>query len=314
MSGQALASIGNVSWMFGRVVWIPVILVFLIATCVSDKHFADAPAELPATVSQILNFGAAIASFTITWATFCSDFATYFCPDVLSWRIFWNSCAGLIVPTSYRPLKSKVALRCLGAAAVITTPVVAGWEAECAGGNVGGLIDAVLQPVGKYRKVLLVLISLNMTGNNVPTIYSFGMSFQIFILPLVVVPRYTFSMVTTALHDTEAIAQKDNPTLYFGTAQVIFGTFQFPEYHRLLGRPWGAAVLVEYLYFCKGDFALYDLRSWNVPSKLPLGAAALTASALGFALVIPSMDQMAMAVTALLYVPLRQLEKRWKSV
>jgi len=89
--------------------------------------------------------------------------------------------------------------------------------------------------------------------------------------------------------------------------------------------------LVEHLYFRKGDFAQYDLQSWNVPSKLPLGAAALMASALSFALIIPSMDQVwyegpiarktgdmsievGMAVTALLYVPLRHLEKRWKGV
>ena len=89
--------------------------------------------------------------------------------------------------------------------------------------------------------------------------------------------------------------------------------------------------MVEHFYFRKGDFALYDLDSWNVPSKLPLGAAALTASTLSFALVIPSMDQvwyrgsiarttgdigieMALAVTAILYVPLRHLERRWKGV
>ena len=89
--------------------------------------------------------------------------------------------------------------------------------------------------------------------------------------------------------------------------------------------------MVEHFYFRKADFALYDLQSWNVPSELPIGVAALTASALSFSLVIPSMEQvwykgpiarttgdigieMAMAVTALLYVPLRHLEKRWKGV
>ena len=68
-----------------------------------------------------------------------------------------------------------------------------------------------------------------------------------------------------------------------------------------------------------------------MPSQLPLGAAALGASALSFAVVIPSMSQVwytgpiarttgdigfevAMTVTALLYIPLRQLEKRWKGV
>ncbi|KAH8998189.1 hypothetical protein EDB92DRAFT_1792157, partial [Lactarius akahatsu] len=90
-------------------------------------------------------------------------------------------------------------------------------------------------------------------------------------------------------------------------------------------------VVTVHLYFRKGDLALHDLHSWNVLSKLPLSAAALTASALSFALVILSMDQvwyegpiarttgdidieMAMAVTALWYVPLRHLEKRWKGV
>ena len=94
---------------------------------------------------------------------------------------------------------------------------------------------------------------------------------------------------------------------------------------------WVAAICVEHLYFRKGDFVLYDIRSWNVPSQLPLGAAALGASVLSFALVIPSMDQVwytgpiarktgdigfevAMAVTALLYVPLRHLELRWRGI
>ena len=94
---------------------------------------------------------------------------------------------------------------------------------------------------------------------------------------------------------------------------------------------WFAAVTVEHLYFRKGDFALYDIRCWNVPSQLPLGAAALGASALSFGFIIPSMSQVwytgpiarntgdigfefALAVTALLYIPLRHLELRWRGV
>ena len=92
-----------------------------------------------------------------------------------------------------------------------------------------------------------------------------------------------------------------------------------------------SALCVEHLYFRKGNFALYDIQSWNVPSQLPLGGAALGACALSFALVIPSMSQVwytgpiarktgdigfevATVVTALLYVPLRHLEKRWRGV
>jgi purine-cytosine permease-like protein len=94
---------------------------------------------------------------------------------------------------------------------------------------------------------------------------------------------------------------------------------------------WVSVICVEHLYFRKGKFALYDIQSWNVPSQLPLGAAALGASVLSFALVFPSMSQvwytgpiarktgdigfeLAMAVTALLYIPLRHVEKRWRGV
>jgi purine-cytosine permease-like protein len=92
---------------------------------------------------------------------------------------------------------------------------------------------------------------------------------------------------------------------------------------------WVSAVCVEHLYFRRADFSFYDLKCWNVPSRLPLGVAALGASILSFALVIPCMSQVwyqgpiasktgdlgfesAMVVTALCYIPLRQLELRWR--
>ena len=144
---------------------------------------------------------------------------------------------------------------------------------------------------------------------------------------------------------------KHNGVGHRGTTQVQRYAYQFSWYHRILCRSiselsrtsingltsgasigtWVSAVCVEHLYFRKGNFSHYDIRSWDVPSQLPLGAAALGATALSFALVIPSMNQVwytgpiarktgdigfevAMVVTALLYVPLRHLEKRWRGV
>jgi purine-cytosine permease-like protein len=92
-----------------------------------------------------------------------------------------------------------------------------------------------------------------------------------------------------------------------------------------------SAICAEHLYFRKGKFALYDIQSWNVPSELPLGAAALGACALSFAFVIPSMNQVwytgpigrktgdigaevGIVATTLFYIPLRRLEKHWRGV
>jgi purine-cytosine permease-like protein len=67
---------------FERVLWFPVVLVFIIATGIGGKHFSDAPAALPATASQIFTFGSTIAGFTMTWALISSDYTTYFHPGV----------------------------------------------------------------------------------------------------------------------------------------------------------------------------------------------------------------------------------------
>ena len=57
----------------------------------------------------------------------------------------------------------------------------------------------MLEPVGKFGKVLMVFVSLSVTGTNAPTIYSFGMCFQTLIPPLVALPRYMFSVIATAV-------------------------------------------------------------------------------------------------------------------
>jgi purine-cytosine permease-like protein len=57
----------------------------------------------------------------------------------------------------------------------------------------------MLSPVGKFGKFLMVLLSLSVTGTTAPTIYSICIDFQILIPPLVVVPRYVFSVFVTVL-------------------------------------------------------------------------------------------------------------------
>jgi len=336
LGGQALASIANISWTVGIVIiavislfvsfcgikvlsmyancaWIPVIITFIVAATVNRHHFVNVQTE-PASMVQILNFGATVAGFTITWSTLAADFTTYFHPDVPGWRIFVYSYLGLTIPI--------ITLQCLGAAAAISGPFVPGWAVGYTGGNVGGLINAMLLPVNKLGKVLMILLSLSVTANNSPTIYSMGNAFQTLIPPLVVVPRYVFSVFSTAVVVLLAIVGQHK----------LYDTL--PNFLGMIGcwaGAWASAVCVEHLYFRKRNFDNYDLNHWNVPSQLPLGAAALGASFLSFLVVIPSISQVwyigpiarktgdlgleaAVTLTALLYIPLRSLEKRWMVV
>ncbi len=91
------------------------------------------------------------------------------------------------------------------------------------------------------------------------------------------------------------------------------------------------AILIEHLHFRKRKFANYDIQAWNVPSQLPLGAAALGASIMGFSLAILVMNQVwfkgpfglmfgdttfisAVMVTAVNYFYFRRFEKRRRGV
>jgi purine-cytosine permease-like protein len=93
----------------------------------------------------------------------------------------------------------QITLQCLGAAAAISATSIPTWDAGYTDGNVGGLVNAMLSPVGKFGKFLMVLLSLSVTATNAPMIYSMCIDFQILIPPLVAVPRYLFSVFATVL-------------------------------------------------------------------------------------------------------------------
>ena len=57
----------------------------------------------------------------------------------------------------------------------------------------------MLSPVGKFGKIMMVILSLSVTATNAPTIYSMCMAFQTLIPPLVAYPRYVFAVFATLL-------------------------------------------------------------------------------------------------------------------
>lgn len=102
----------------------------------------------------------------------------------------------------YRIYAVQVTLQSLGAAAAIASTYVTEWGDGYQGGNVGGLLAAMLSPTGGFGKFLTFLLSLSVAGNIAFTFYSFCLNLQVFMPFLVVVPRYTFSIVATAMSVT----------------------------------------------------------------------------------------------------------------
>lgn len=98
-------------------------------------------------------------------------------------------------------LPFQVLLECLGAAAVLAAPSVDSWNTGYGtNGNIGGLLEAMLSPVGNFGKFLTVMLSLSVTANIACTLYSMCFNFQVLVPKLAIVPRYVFSVVGTAMY------------------------------------------------------------------------------------------------------------------
>ena len=110
--------------------------------------------------------------------------------------LYVSTLSSFLTPQLSTP---QVSLQCLGAAAAVATSSVPDWEQGYAGGNVGGLLEAILRPLGNFGKFLTVLLSLSVAGNNVATLYAFSINLQAFIPMLAAAPRYVFSVVGTAM-------------------------------------------------------------------------------------------------------------------
>ena len=124
--------------------------------------------------------------------SFCLPMQDFYYPSCVS--IFYS----FITFTKQIPA-CQISIQCLGAAVAVAVSSVPAWEQGYTGGNVGGLLEAMLSPLGNFGKFLTVLLSLSVAGNNVVAFYSISINLQVFLPVLAAVPRYVFSVVATAM-------------------------------------------------------------------------------------------------------------------
>lgn len=207
----------------------------------------------------------------------------------------------------------------LGAAIAGALPNRPSWQEGYDTNSVGGVLGAMLTPVGGFGKFLLVLMALSVLANVIGTVYALSLNFQALLFVVSVrIPRIVYAVVLTVI--------------IIAVGVEVAAKF-LDSLHNFLGIIcyWPACYIsvatLEHVLFRKGRAGNYDLGAWNTAGSLPSGIAALGASILSFGLVIPGMDQLwfvgpiaettgdigfevAFAVTAILYVPFRYLEIR----
>jgi purine-cytosine permease-like protein len=153
-------------------------------------------------------------------------------------------------------------------------------------------------------------------------IYSLGLNVQAIGLGLLTVPRLVWSLVGGAIFLAAAVAGRDH------LATVMENFLNCIAYWLT---PFLAIMFLEHIIWRRGY--AYDVSAWDNPSKLPYGFAALFVFVVGTVLAILCMSQtwwvgpialkvgnppygtdisweLALGATALLYIPLRWLERK----
>ncbi|KAK3487761.1 permease for cytosine/purines, uracil, thiamine, allantoin-domain-containing protein [Neurospora hispaniola] len=309
----------NFVHLWERWTWIPNLIALVITVGCGGRylHLQSQPAA-PATPAQILNLGSLMAGYFITFGGMVGDYSIYHNPrGVLSKsfsaraRIFTYLYLGLFLPS--------VPLFILGAAIGGAVPQVPAWQAAYASTGIGGVMMEMLAPAGGFGKFVLVVLALSVIGNIAISMYTISLNLEMLMPPLpfkLRVHRFVFILVTMAVMIPMAVrAAKKWETSLINFLSII--------------GYWSACfdvvLILELVVFRRMDYATFDQAIWNVGRELPPGLAALGASMLSWALVVPGMAQswyvgpiakstgdigveVAFVLTGLFYLPLRWLE------
>ncbi|KAL4947507.1 permease for cytosine/purines, uracil, thiamine, allantoin-domain-containing protein [Aspergillus filifer] len=301
---------------FERYSWIFALIAILVATGEGGKglHY-QAVTESP-TPATVISFGGAVAGFLIPWAAMASDFTVYCDTSVHPLRIFAYTYLGLNIPT--------IPLMILGAAIGSSTSSNAAWSTGYETYSAGGVLYAMVSPLGNFGKFISVLLSFSLLGNLAAAMYSISINFQLLIpsAKMLKVPRLLFVVIYTAVAIPVSISAASS---FFSSLENFLYVIAY----------WSAAfvsvVFTEHFLFRRGRCTEeeYSHDAVGNASMLPSGIAAIAAMGLSFGLVVPCMAQIwytgplaeavgdlgfevALVLAAVLYVPLRWGERRWR--
>jgi purine-cytosine permease-like protein len=164
------------------------------------------------------------------------------------------------------------------------------------------------------------MLQFSILGNLAATMYSITLNFQLLLPSLLLrIPRLLYALLTTAIIIPVAIYAAKS---FFVNLENFIGVIGY----------WSAAfigvVLVEHVVFRARRFGGYtEEGAWQDGKRLPVGFAAIASAVLCFGLVVPGMGQIwftgpvaertgdigfevAFVVAAVLYLPLRWLERK----
>jgi len=242
---------------------------------VGGKHLSDIPPPEPVTTANVITFVTTTASFMIALCIMTADYGVYHDASASSYRVFFYAYLGLFLGTA--------STQCVGAVFAASASRVALWETGFEDGdNPGGLMRTILRATGGFGDFLTVLVALTIPSICAPAMYTFGTSFMTMGSWFSKIPRYVYMIVSEAIVIPVAIVG----------AKTFYATFV--DILNIIGywsTVYAVIIAAEHVIFRRNSWSNYTVEDWNIPSKLPLGMAAVMSFLCSCGIIVPSMSQ-----------------------
>jgi purine-cytosine permease-like protein len=246
------------------------ILAFILICVLIGQAGPHVSSSVPALDTGLGLAGSFLSFLAINFSSasgWCSIAADYYCnyPAKTSpWKIFFLTLFGVLIPTTF----VTVIGACLGNAALSVqySPYSDAYNNH----GLGGLIREVYHPLG-WSKFCLVMLMFSVLGNNIAINYSCGLSMQLLGHYFHAVPRFIWSFLVALVVAILAIAGKDHLTTIVSNFVSLLGYWTVS---------FTLILLIEDKWFRR--YESYNLSSWDQPSELPWGLAAVLSLLSGY--------------------------------
>lgn len=302
--------------VYERYAWLVFFVIFMIIFGMAGPYADNTtPAsstgvDLSAAVLSVL---AIIYGSSASWCTMVGDYYVHYPAHTSRLKIFLLTTAGIAIPTSI-----GMTAGCVVASALNN---MADWKSTYEDDSIGFLVLKVIHPVG-FAKFILVIFSFSGINTNTISIYSAAISFQQMARPLAKIPRIIWTLVCFVIIMALALGGREQLNAYLQDFLGLLGYWSTSYF---------VIVMLEHSLFRRGRFENYDLDAWNDPARLPLGIAAAASFLVTIVPWCLAMDQtwyvgpvakaigtgadianeMTLVIGALVYIPVRYLEKKY---
>jgi NCS1 nucleoside transporter family len=264
---------------FEKFSWIPNFAIFIVVAVRMSKSGAFTYGTLgsgPTEAGGVLSFGGTIFGFATGWSSYAADYTCYMPKSTSRVKVFFFVLAGLCFPLFFAMI--------LGAACATGTLTNQSFLDNYEANSVGGLLYAILveNSLHGFGQFCQVLLALSTISNNIPNLYSLGLSAQTVWSGFRKVPRIVWTLFGCGASLALAIPA------YFHFAEVITDFMDLIGYWLAF---YSAIIVSEHFIYRKNKLSNYNPDDYEDKNRLPIGIAAMFAICCGIAGAVVGMSQ-----------------------